>query len=228
MTTGSLKSDATTSDPGRPGSGSALRSSIRWARQRPFAVGYAAALLAVGLATGVISGPARSIRLLLGTGYESVIDHGHWWSPLTSVFFVDNGAELLLALAGTLIVLGFAERLMGTCRTAIAFLVTAILGATIGIGAQFLGVAGGEMWSRGVSELWAMDPFTPIFGSALAASFFAGPLCVVVFVCSGCRPCWCWCCTPANRPTCTVCSPCWSGSALAGSGLAGGVDRFGR
>ncbi|WP_233195381.1 DUF2156 domain-containing protein [Cryobacterium sp. M91] len=176
MTTGSLKSDATTSDPGRPGSGSALRSSIRWARQRPFAVGYAAALLAVGLATGVISGPARSIRLLLGTGYESVIDHGHWWSPLTSVFFVDNGAELLLALAGTLIVLGFAERLMGTCRTAIAFLVTAILGATIGIGAQFLGVAGGEMWSRGVSELWAMDPFTPIFGSALAASFFAGPL----------------------------------------------------
>jgi lysylphosphatidylglycerol synthetase-like protein (DUF2156 family) len=133
-------------------------------------------LLAVGLATGVISGPARGIRLLLGTGYASVIDHGHWWSPLTSVFFVDDGAELLLALGGTLIMLGFAERLMGTRRTAIAFLLTAIFGATIGIGAQYLGVAGGEMWSRGVSELWAIDPFTPIFGSLMAASFFAGPL----------------------------------------------------
>lgn len=148
----------------------------RMAAQRPFAVAYAVILLIVALVSGVVSGPSRDIRLLFGTGFESVIDRGHWWSPLSSVFFVDNGAELLLALAGAVIVLGFAERLMGTRRTAIAFLTTAILGATIGLGVQFLGVASGELWSRGVSELWAIDPFTPIFGSALAASYFAGPL----------------------------------------------------
>ncbi|WP_241989301.1 bifunctional lysylphosphatidylglycerol flippase/synthetase MprF [Cryobacterium serini] len=178
MTTNDITSDTTALDPpGRePAGGSTWHSLSGWARQRPFSVCYAVTLLAVGFATGAVSGPARSIRLLLGTGYESVIDHGHWWSPLTSVFFVDNGAELLLALAGALIVLGFAERLMGTRRTAIAFLVTATFGAFIGIGAQYLGVAGGEMWSREVSELWAIDPFTPIFGSAMAASYFAGPL----------------------------------------------------
>ncbi|MDJ0348454.1 DUF2156 domain-containing protein [Cryobacterium sp. PH29-G1] len=155
---------------------SARRTLYRLAAQRPWAVAYAVILLGVALVSGVVSGPSHDIRLLFGTGFASVIDRGHWWSPLTSVFFVDNGAELLLALAGTVIVLGFAERLMGTRRTAIAFLTTAVLGAAIGLGVQYLGVASGEMWSRGVSELWAIDPFTPIFGTAMAASYFAGPL----------------------------------------------------
>ncbi|WP_233193451.1 DUF2156 domain-containing protein [Cryobacterium sp. Y29] len=178
MTTNDITSDATALGPpgSEPARGSALRSLYRWSSQRPFAVFYAVALLAVGLATGAVAGPARGIRLLFGTGYESVIERGHWWSPLTSVFFVDNGVELLLALAGAVVLLGFAERLMGTRRTVIVFLVTSILGAAIGLGAQYLGVAGGEMWSRGVRELWAIDPFTPMFGSALAASYFVGPL----------------------------------------------------
>jgi len=153
-----------------------LRGLLRRAAQRPFTVAYTVSLLVVAMVSGVFTGPTRDTRLLFGTGYESVIDRGHWWSPITSVFFVDNGAELVLALAGAVVLLGFAERLMGTRRTAITFLTTALLGAMVGLGVQYLGVAGGEMWSRGVSELWAIDPFTPMFGSALAASYFAGPL----------------------------------------------------
>jgi lysylphosphatidylglycerol synthetase-like protein (DUF2156 family) len=144
--------------------------------RQPFALAYALLLLLAGLATGAVQGPSRSLRLLLGTGYESVIDNGHWWSPVTSVFFVDNGAELLLALAAAVLVLGFAERLMGTWRTIVAFFGTAIIGAGVGLLVQYAGVAGGELWSRGVSELWALDPFTPIFGAVMAASCFAGPL----------------------------------------------------
>jgi phosphatidylglycerol lysyltransferase len=148
----------------------------RLAARQPFALGYALALLLAALVTGPVGGPSRALRLLLGTGYESVIDNGHWWSPVTSVFFVDNGAELVLALAAAVLVLGFAERLMGTRRTVVAFFATAILGAGVGILAQYAGVAAGELWSRGVSELWALDPFTPIFGAIMAASGFAGPL----------------------------------------------------
>ena len=155
---------------------STLSALHRLTARRPFAVAYALVLFVVALVSGVVSGPSRDIRLLIGTGYESVIESGHWWSPLTSVFFVDNGAELVLVLAGAVTILGFAERMMGTRRTAIAFLSTSILGAAIGLGVQYLGVAGGEMWSRGVSELSTIDPFTPIFGSAMAASHFAGPL----------------------------------------------------
>ncbi|WP_231556339.1 DUF2156 domain-containing protein [Cryobacterium sp. MLB-32] len=148
----------------------------RFASRAPFAASYAIVLLIMALATGPIGGPERALRLLLGTGYESVVENGHWWSVLTSVFVVDNGAELLLAVPAALFVLGFAERLLGTRRTVFAFFATAIVGTGLGILAQIAGVASGELWSRGVSELSALDPFTPIFGTIMAASFYAGPL----------------------------------------------------
>ncbi|WP_241978684.1 phosphatidylglycerol lysyltransferase domain-containing protein [Cryobacterium sp. TmT2-59] len=142
---------------------------------QPLAMGYALLLLAA-LVTGPLTGPSPALRGILGTGYESVVENGHWWSPLTSVFFVDNAAEVVLALFAAVVVLGQAERLMGGVRTAIAFVVTAVLGAGLGILGQSLGVAGGEFWSRRVSELWSLDPFTPIVGTIMAASFYAGPL----------------------------------------------------
>jgi phosphatidylglycerol lysyltransferase len=147
----------------------------RLAARQPLALGYAVLLLLVALATGPVSGPARPLRLNFGTGYESVIENGHWWTPLTSVFFVDNVAELVFVLLAA-VVLGTAERLMGSVRTAIAFVGTAILGAGLGIFLQGFGVASGELWSRRVSELWSLDPFTPIVGTIMAASCYAGPL----------------------------------------------------
>ena len=148
----------------------------RQAARQPVALAYALILLVLATATGPLHGPSRQLRLLLGTGYESVVEEGHWWTPLTSVFLVDNGAELLLALAGAVILLGYAERLMGSGRTIIVFAGSAVLGAAGGILLQDAGVAGGELWSRGVSELFALDPFTPIFGTIMAASCYAGPL----------------------------------------------------
>lgn len=146
------------------------------AGRAPFSLGVAVVLVLAALATGPVHGPSRAIRLLLGTGYHSAIGLGHWWSPITSVFLVDNAAELVLAVAGAVLVLGAAERLLGTRRTVLVFIATAILGTGLGLAVQDLGVAGGEMWSRGVRELWALDPFTPILGTVMAASGFAGAL----------------------------------------------------
>jgi phosphatidylglycerol lysyltransferase len=155
----------------------ALRRAIpRLAVRQPVALVYVLTLLLSALATGAFSGPARPVRMLLGTGYESVVENGRWWTPLTSVFFVDNGAELMLALIGAIFLLGFAERLMGSGPTVIVFLGSAVLGAAGGILLQAAGVAGGELWSRGVSELFSLDPFTPIFGAIMAGSCYAGPL----------------------------------------------------
>jgi lysylphosphatidylglycerol synthetase-like protein (DUF2156 family) len=92
------------------------------------------------------------------------------------VFLVDNSAELLAVLVGVLTVLAFTERLMGTARTVVVFFTTAMAGTGIGVVIQGIGVARGELWSRGVSELWTLDPFTPIAGTVMAASCFAGPL----------------------------------------------------
>ena len=148
----------------------------RFTARAPFAVSYAVVLLVMALATGPIGGPERALRLLLGTGYESVVENGHWWSILTSVYVVDNGAELLLAVPAAIFLLGFAEQLLGTGKTVFAFFATAIVGTGLGILAQMAGVANGELWSRGVSELSALDPFTPIFGTIMAASYCAGAL----------------------------------------------------
>ena len=92
------------------------------------------------------------------------------------MFVVDGVIELVFAVLAAVVVLGFAERLMGTWRVAITFVATSVIGAGIGILAQSIGVADGEMWSRGVREMFTFDPFTPIAGAIMAASCFAGPL----------------------------------------------------
>ncbi|WEO79094.1 DUF2156 domain-containing protein [Cryobacterium sp. SO2] len=148
----------------------------RQVHRAPFSVAVAGLLLITAVVTGPLTGPSSGTRLLFGTGYHSAIGLGHWWSPLTSVFLVDNAAELVLAVLGALVLLGAAERLLGTGRTVLAFGVTAVIGTGLGLVLQDLGVAGGELWSRGVRELWALDPFTPILGAIMAASGFAGPL----------------------------------------------------
>ncbi|GAA3864795.1 DUF2156 domain-containing protein [Leifsonia kafniensis] len=148
----------------------------RLAEKQPFALGFALTLLVAAMLTGALRGPHQQLRLLLGTGYESVVELGHWWSLITYVFFGNGLLELAISLVAAVVVLGFAERLLGTTRTLIVFVVTAVLGALLGILVQGFGVAQGELWSQHVRELWALDPFAPIAGCIMAASCFAGPL----------------------------------------------------
>lgn len=149
---------------------------LRFARRQPFAVTFALLLLGISLLNNPIFGPSPGVRRLFGGGFESVIDNRHFWAPLTSAFLTDNGAELLVAVPVAFVVLGFAERLMGTRRAILAFLVSAIVGAGMGVLLQAIGVAQGELWARGVSEIDALDSFTPVAGTIMAASCFAGPL----------------------------------------------------
>ncbi|MGO4691170.1 phosphatidylglycerol lysyltransferase domain-containing protein [Glaciibacter sp. 2TAF33] len=148
----------------------------RQARRQPFALAFAAVVLVIAVVSGATRGAHLQLRTQFGTGYEPVMSAGHWWSPLTSVFLADTTAELLLVLAGGVVLLGFAERLMGTWRTALVFVLGAFGGTGLGILAQSAGVASGELWSVGVSELWTVDPFTPIVACLMAGASFAGVL----------------------------------------------------
>ncbi len=137
-------------------------------------------ILALAIVGAVFSrglrGPVLGVQFAVGTGYEQVVDAHRWWTPLTSVFVTNGGLELPITLAGIVLAVGAAERLMGTLRTVIAFVVTAIAGAVVGIIVQQVGYAIGELWSRRVSELVTLDPPTAIAGTILTASAFAGPL----------------------------------------------------
>ncbi|GAB3129907.1 bifunctional lysylphosphatidylglycerol flippase/synthetase MprF [Glaciibacter psychrotolerans] len=153
-----------------------MKGVLRLAERQPFALGYAALILVTAFIADAVRMPAGRIHLLVGTGYDSVVHLGRWWSPLGSVFFTAGSAQLVVVLVAAVLVLGSAERLMGSARTVVAFVTTAVLGPGIGILLQSVGVAGGELWSQHVRGLWVIDPLTPITGSIMAASCFAGPL----------------------------------------------------
>jgi phosphatidylglycerol lysyltransferase len=121
-------------------------------------------------------GPTADVINALGTGYNQVIVEHRWWTPITSVFVPDGGFELVLVLASVIFIIGAAERLLGSARTVLAFVVTAIVGAGVGIVVQQIGFALGELWSRRVYELVTLDPMTAVAGTIMTASAFAGPL----------------------------------------------------
>ncbi|WP_426624062.1 bifunctional lysylphosphatidylglycerol flippase/synthetase MprF [Leifsonia sp. McL0607] len=165
--------------PPAPASASGVRGVLqplgRLVAGHPFTTGLTAAILVLALVTGPIHGPHRPLRVWLGAGPDQLLD-GHWWSPVTAVLFTDNLAELIVVLVLTIVLVGAAERLMGTWRTALAFVATSVIGIAAGIGVELLGSQTGEMWSRNVHHLVALDVFTGIAGTIMTASAFAGTL----------------------------------------------------
>jgi phosphatidylglycerol lysyltransferase len=148
----------------------------RMLRRTPVTIVIFLATVAFAIAGRGLRGPSLRLRLTLGTGYEQVIDLHRWWTPVTSVFLTDGGIELPVVLLAIVFILGPAERVLGSTRTAIAFLVSAIAGALAGIIVQEVGTALGELWSRRVTELVTLDPMTAIAGTIMAASAFATSL----------------------------------------------------
>jgi len=145
-------------------------------RRRPFTIALFTIVFAIALAVGPIRGPSEDMLLALGSGYPSIIGEGHWWAPITSSLLTQNRAQLVISLVGILVLVGTAERLMGTVRTAVAFVATVYLATGVGLAVQTVGVALGEWWSRIVSDDIVLDPLTAAVGTIMAASGFAGPL----------------------------------------------------
>nr|WP_246397080.1 DUF2156 domain-containing protein [Leifsonia aquatica] len=127
------------------------------------------------MVTGPLHGPHRPLRIWVGTGAAQIAD-GHWWSPLTAVLFTSDLAELILSLLLLLFLVGASEHLMRTWRTALAFVVTPVVGIVVGSAVQLIGSQTGEMWSRNVHGLVSLDPLTAIGGTIMTASAFAGAL----------------------------------------------------
>ncbi len=141
----------------------------------PFTTAMTGLILVLALVTGPIHGPRRPLHIWLGTGPGPLID-GHWWTPITSVLFTDDLAELIVALILTVVLVGAAEQLMGTWRTALAYFATAVVGTVGGVALQLLASTTGEMWARNVHNLVVLDVVTALGGTIMTASAFAGAL----------------------------------------------------
>ena len=149
----------------------------RWIAQRRVSLSLAGLLLVLAFVTGsLLRGPRSGLRPKVGTGLDAFVDTHNYLSPITSVFFTSSPFELLLAIAALVVLVGAAERLMGWWRTLLAFMVTAYVGAGIGMLLQAAGLLAREIWAVRIEETIVFDPFTAIAGTLLTASAFAGPL----------------------------------------------------
>jgi phosphatidylglycerol lysyltransferase len=148
----------------------------RLLRGSPVTLAIVVLLIAVAIVGRGFRGPATALQFAFGTGFEQIVENHRWWTPLTSVFLTDGGIELAIVVIGAAILIGASERIMGSLKTALAFVVTAVFGAVFGVIAQSVGSLTGEMWSRRVSELVTLDPMTAIAGTLMTASAFVGAL----------------------------------------------------
>jgi phosphatidylglycerol lysyltransferase len=149
---------------------------LHWPLTHPFSTAIVVLVAVAAPIARACLGSAKVVRAQLGTGYEPLFDQNRWWTLATSTIVTESVGHLLLTLVLLVTVLGTAERLMGTRRTAIVFAACAAVGPTAGAGLQFLGGLSGEFWSRQVTELVALDPATAIAGTLMAASSFTGRL----------------------------------------------------
>ncbi|MGU3409862.1 bifunctional lysylphosphatidylglycerol flippase/synthetase MprF [Microbacterium sp. M1A1_1b] len=93
------------------------------------------------------------------------------------VFAASTGVlALLLTLAGVVALVGASERLMGSRRTAAAFVVTTVVGTGLGALSAFIDLDGRNAGALLLGRATSFDPWTAIVGTIATASAFAGPL----------------------------------------------------
>ncbi|UXW86592.1 DUF2156 domain-containing protein [Microbacterium azadirachtae] len=145
----------------------------RYVRQHPFAVSLSALLVITGLSFGTLWG-----RRPIGLGVSPLVlgRERQWWTPLTSLLVPNSWGGLLLALLLALTLLAYAERLMGTLRVVVSFLVTGVLGVLLGVGIQSLAWSWGQVWARIDARGVVFDPSIGILGAILAGSGYAPAL----------------------------------------------------
>ncbi|RFA20816.1 hypothetical protein B7R25_08675 [Subtercola boreus] len=159
------------------GGARALGAVGRWAASIPFTWVIAGVAILVGILQLLFHASiGRLFENVLSMSFNQVVDQHHWFAALTSVLFAPRALHIVILVPIILIVLGAAERLLGTWRTVIAYLTVAIVGGTLGLAVQGLGIWFGIIAAEQIRSHSTIDPLIPVIGTLMAASAFAGPL----------------------------------------------------
>ena len=149
----------------------------RYFTRVPVSIAFSVLLLVTAIASGSISGhPTKATIEAWAAGVPTTVEMAHWWSPVTALFIPWDPFQLVAGILASLTLLGVAERLMGSRRVILAFLVTGALGVSIGVLLQWAGSLAGEWWAVGTALDVTLDPLTGIVGALFTASAFAGVL----------------------------------------------------
>lgn len=147
-----------------------LRRTLAHFRAVPFTLAVLAAFLGVGAVTGsFLSGPPDAL-LPVASVNASGLKAGHWWSLFTSLFFATNLLAYLTASLMILLLLGLAERHLGTRRTAVFFFVGQFAAVTVFLLVTQLARYIGDGWLGLMVNARLIGPYAAVLAVALAAS----------------------------------------------------------
>lgn len=153
------------------------RQLLAFLRVIPLSLTVAVVTLVTALIFGTIARPANPwVSNMLGAGANNVFGDGRWWTIATSWFVPNDPFQSVAAIVAAIVLLGIAERALGTARAGIAFILTGIVGVLGGVSVQRLGLLVGEWWSRHTITELTLDPLTPIIGTLITATAFLGHL----------------------------------------------------
>lgn len=150
--------------------GGVLRRTLTHFRAVPFTLAVLGVFLAVSAVTGsFLAGPPASLL-----GFASVsapgLKAGHWWSMFTSLFFATNLPAYLAASLMILLLLGLAERYLGTLRTAVFFFAGQFAAVTVFLLVTQLFRFAGDVWLGRMADARLIGPYAAVLAVVLAAS----------------------------------------------------------
>lgn len=154
-----------------------LRGLLNSLRRIPFSASLALAIILSGVIAGTLSsGPHHHSQPIWGAGVPSTVEHGRIWTVLTALLIPRGPLSMVLDVLLAIFVLGLAERMLGTARTAWIWLVSGSAGILLGLGLQLAGGSLGESWAEFSHRNVVLDPVIGMIGPVLAASAVAPAL----------------------------------------------------
>ena len=146
-------------------------------RTYPVTLSVTILLTITAIITGNLTQGAPHLSSLdFGAGITTTLADRRWWTIVTDLFIAHDLTQFIVDLTASIVLLGIAERLLKPARTALAFMITGLMGIGGGITLQVLGTAAGEWWASGTNTLETLDPMTPVVGALLTASAFMSTL----------------------------------------------------
>ncbi|WP_221775759.1 bifunctional lysylphosphatidylglycerol flippase/synthetase MprF [Pseudonocardia petroleophila] len=142
----------------------------RAASARPVTVALLVALWTVGVVSGsILAGPAPNLLAGAGIGLAPVAA-GRWWVVATAPFLAPDPVDYLWSSVEVAVLVGLAERVLGSARVAALAAVVQVAGGLLGLAlVAGIGMLGGR-WAAQLEGAVAVGPTPLALGCALAAT----------------------------------------------------------
>jgi lysylphosphatidylglycerol synthetase-like protein (DUF2156 family) len=147
-----------------------MRRALAHFRAVPFTLAVLAAFLLIGALTGsFLSGPPHALLPIASVSAPG-LRAGQWWALFTSLFFATNPLAYLAASLMILLLLGLAERHLGSTRTAAFFFAGQFAAVTLFLLITQVARYLGDGWLGLMVNARLIGPYAAVLAVALAAS----------------------------------------------------------